>query len=172
MRAQPTLRISAPYYDDATYIDALAQSARDSIGALSAPPEKIIASFHGMPQEYVDKGDPYFAHCVRTTELLRASLNMSADQLLMTFQSRFGPSEWLKPYTDETIARLAQEGVRRIAVLTPGFAADCLETLEEIAQENIPPLILQPVVALRPLRERARWWGAGDGYFFSCFHKQ
>lgn len=136
MRAQPTLRISAPYYDDATYIDALAQSARDSIGALSAPPEKIIASFHGMPQEYVDKGDPYFAHCVRTTELLRASLNMSADQLLMTFQSRFGPSEWLKPYTDETIARLAQEGVRRIAVLTPGFAADCLETLEEIAQEN------------------------------------
>jgi ferrochelatase len=96
----------------------------------------IVASFHGMPKEYVDKGDPYQAQCIATTEALRKRLGPDAPKLLLTFQSRFGNAEWLKPYTDKTIEQLAKDGVRRIAVVTPGFSADCLETLEEIAQEN------------------------------------
>ncbi len=89
-----------------------------------------------MPQEYVDKGDPYYAQCVATTDALRARLGLDEKGLMLTFQSRFGFDEWLQPYTDKTIEGLAKSGVRRIAVVTPGFAADCLETLEEIAQEN------------------------------------
>ena len=89
-----------------------------------------------MPKAYVDKGDPYRAHCIATTEALRSRLGLDATKLLLTFQSRFGNAEWLQPYTDKTIAKLAKDGVRRIAVVMPGFAADCLETLEEIAQEN------------------------------------
>jgi ferrochelatase len=96
----------------------------------------LVASFHGMPKEYVDKGDPYKAHCVATVDALRKRLKLDSSKLLLTFQSRFGYAEWLQPYTDETMKRLASEGVRRIAVVMPGFAADCLETLEEIAQEN------------------------------------
>jgi ferrochelatase len=89
-----------------------------------------------MPQKYVDQGDPYFSHCVATTESLRKRLGADAPRLLLTFQSRFGNDVWLQPYTDKTVEKLAREGVRRIAVVTPGFSADCLETLEEIAQEN------------------------------------
>ena len=89
-----------------------------------------------MPQEYVDKGDPYQAQCIATTDALRARLGPAAPKLLLTFQSRFGNAEWLQPYTDKTVEQLAKDGVRRIAVVMPGFAADCLETLEEIAQEN------------------------------------
>ena len=95
-----------------------------------------MASFHGMPKSYVDKGDPYQSHCVATTEALRRRLGMDETKLLLTFQSRFGNDEWLQPYTDKTIEKLAKDGVKRIAVVTPGFSADCLETLEEIAQKN------------------------------------
>jgi protoporphyrin/coproporphyrin ferrochelatase len=136
MRAQPTLRISPPYYDDPDYIEALAVSINTHLAALPFQPELIVASFHGMPKEYVDKGDPYQAQCIATTEALRKRLGLDASKLLLTFQSRFGNAEWLKPYTDKTIEQLAKDGVRRIAVVTPGFSADCLETLEEIAQEN------------------------------------
>jgi protoporphyrin/coproporphyrin ferrochelatase len=136
MRAQPTVRVAPPYYDAPDYIDALAGSIDAHLATLSFEPELIVASFHGMPQEYVDRGDPYFAHCVATTEALRRRLRMEPAQLLLTFQSRFGRAEWLQPYTDKTIEQLARDGVRRIAVVMPGFAADCLETLEEIAQEN------------------------------------
>lgn len=136
MRAQPTLRVSPPYYDDADYIDALAVSIEKQLATLSFVPEVIVASFHGMPQKYIDKGDPYQAQCVATTEALRRRLGPNAPRLLLTFQSRFGFDAWLQPYTDKTIAQLAKDGVRRIAVVMPGFAADCLETLEEIAQEN------------------------------------
>ncbi len=136
MRAQPTLRVSPPYYDDPDYIEALAVSIDAHLASLSFRPELIVASFHGMPQAYVDKGDPYQAQCVATTESLRKRMGLDASKLLLTFQSRFGFDEWLKPYTDDTVARLAKQGVRRIAVVTPGFSADCLETLEEIAQEN------------------------------------
>jgi protoporphyrin/coproporphyrin ferrochelatase len=136
LRAQPTLRVTPPYYDDPTYIEALAVSIETHLAKLPFQPELIVASFHGMPRKYVDKGDPYERQCVATTASLRKRLKLDASKLLLTFQSRFGSDEWLQPYTDKTMERLAKEGVRRIAVLTPGFSADCLETLEEIAQEN------------------------------------
>jgi protoporphyrin/coproporphyrin ferrochelatase len=136
MRAQPTLRVSPPYYDDPAYIDALAASIDGHLATLPFKPELIVASFHGMPKEYVDKGDPYQGQCIATTDALRKRLGLDEKKLLLTFQSRFGNAEWLQPYTDKTIEQLARDGVRRIAVVMPGFAADCLETLEEIAQEN------------------------------------
>ena len=136
MRAQPVLRVTPPYYADATYIDALAVSIQTHLATLPFTPELIVASFHGMPKDYIDKGDPYQQHCVATTELLRKRMGLDDNKLLLTFQSRFGFDEWLQPYTDKTMERLGKEGVRRIAVLTPGFSSDCLETLEEIAQEN------------------------------------
>jgi protoporphyrin/coproporphyrin ferrochelatase len=136
MRAQPTLRVTPPYYDDPDYIEALAVSINAHLATLPFQPELIVASFHGMPQEYVDKGDPYQAQCIATTDALRKRMGLDASKLILTFQSRFGFDEWLKPYTDMTIEKLAKEGVRRIAVVMPGFSADCLETLEEIAQEN------------------------------------
>ena len=136
LRAQPTLRVSPPYYDDPNYIEALAVSIEAHLASLPFKPEMIVASFHGMPQAYVDKGDPYQAQCIATTEALRKRLGLDATKLLLTFQSRFGYDAWLQPYTDATMAKLGKDGVKRIAVVMPGFAADCLETLEEIAQEN------------------------------------
>jgi ferrochelatase len=136
MRAQPTLRVTPPYYDDPEYIEALAVSITAYLASLPFQPERIVASFHGMPQQYIDKGDPYQAQCIATTEALRKRMGLDATKLMLTFQSRFGFDQWLQPYTDKTIAQLAKDGVRRIAVVTPGFSADCLETLEEIAQEN------------------------------------
>ena len=136
MRAQPTLRVTPPYYDTPDYIEAIGGSIESHLATLSFKPELIVASFHGMPKEYVDKGDPYQAQCIATVDALRARLGLDASKLLLTFQSRFGNAEWLQPYTDKTIEQLAKDGVRRIAVVMPGFAADCLETLEEIAQEN------------------------------------
>jgi ferrochelatase len=136
MRAQPTLRVTPPYYDDPDYIDALAVSIDAHLATLPFQPELIVASFHGMPQKYIDKGDPYQAQCAATTEALRKRMGLDASKLLLTFQSRFGFDAWLQPYTDKTMERLAKDGVRRIAVVMPGFSADCLETLEEIAQEN------------------------------------
>jgi ferrochelatase len=135
-RAQPTLRVTPPYYRDAAYIDALATSIDRHLAAQPFRPEIIVASFHGMPQSYIDKGDPYRTHCVATTDALRQRMGLDDSKLMLTFQSRFGFDEWLQPYTDKTIEKLASDGVRRIAVVTPGFSADCLETLEEIAQEN------------------------------------
>jgi protoporphyrin/coproporphyrin ferrochelatase len=136
LRAQPTLRVTPPYYDDSFYIEALAASIDAHLKTLPFQPELIVASFHGMPQKYVDKGDPYQAQCVATTEALRRRMGLDASKLLLTFQSRFGFDEWLQPYTDKTMERLGKEGVKRIAVVMPGFSADCLETLEEIAEEN------------------------------------
>lgn len=136
MRAQPTVRFTPPYYDDTAYIEALASSIKHHLATLPFTPERILASFHGMPQSYVDKGDPYQAQCVATVEALRARMGLDETGLMLTFQSRFGNDPWLQPYTDQTIAQLAKDGVRRLVVVTPGFAADCLETLEEIAQEN------------------------------------
>jgi ferrochelatase len=106
---------------------------RRSIAALDFEPEVVIASFHGLPVEYVEKGDPYQSHCVETARLLRGALGWDENRLMLTFQSRFGRAEWLKPYTAQTIEDLARKGVKRVAVITPGFSADCVETLEEIA---------------------------------------
>lgn len=136
MRFQPTLRVAAPYYAESTYIDALAASVTAAQAKLAFKPELIVASYHGMPEDYVGKGDPYAEQCAETTALLRKKLKLNDERLIMTFQSRFGTAEWLKPYTDATIKSLAERGVKNIAVITPGFSADCLETLEEIAIEN------------------------------------
>jgi ferrochelatase len=136
MRWQPTIRVAPPYYDDPVYIDALAASMKSALDRLSFRPDMILASFHGMPEDYVRKGDPYRSQCETTVALLRVAMGLSDDKLLLTFQSRFGPAEWLKPYTDATVKALAERGVKNLAVITPGFAADCLETLEEIAMEN------------------------------------
>lgn len=133
MRWQPALRVVPPYHDDPVYIGALAGSVRDELARLAFEPEVIVASFHGIPKSYFEKGDPYYCHCHKTARLLRAALGRDEKQLLLTFQSRFGPEEWLKPYTDETVVDLARQGVKRIAVINPGFVSDCLETLEEIA---------------------------------------
>ena len=136
MRDQPALRVVPPYYDDPVYIEALATSIEAELKHLPFAPDVILASFHGIPKSYVEEGDPYPRHCEETVRLLRQRLNLGADKLKLTFQSRFGRAEWLTPYTDVTVAELARSGVKNLAVVTPGFAADCLETLEEIAVEN------------------------------------
>jgi ferrochelatase len=109
---------------------------RVQLAALDFEPEIIMASYHGIPQSYFDKGDPYYCHCAKTTRLLREKLQMSPERLLMTFQSRFGPAKWLEPATDTTLKALGDKGVKSVAVVTPGFTADCLETIEEIGIEN------------------------------------
>ena len=136
MRWQPAVRIAPPWHDDPAYIDALADSMRVQLAALDFEPEIIMASYHGIPQSYFDKGDPYYCHCAKTTRLLREKLQMSPERLLMTFQSRFGPAKWLEPATDTTLKALGDKGVKSVAVVTPGFTADCLETIEEIGIEN------------------------------------
>ena len=136
MRWQPALRVAPAYFDNPAYIDALATSLEQSLAKLSFKPEVIIASFHGMPEEYLRKGDPYYCQCHATARLLRERLKLDQSRLMLTFQSRFGPAEWLKPYTDVTVKALAERGVKNLAVITPGFSSDCLETLEEIAMEN------------------------------------
>ncbi len=136
MRWQPALRMAAPYYDDPVYIDALASSIRAGLANLDFEPEIVLASYHGIPQAYFDQGDPYYCHCAKTTRLLGEALKLDGERLKMTFQSRFGRGEWLKPYTADTVRELASRGVKRVVVVTPGFAADCLETLEEIGVEN------------------------------------
>jgi ferrochelatase len=136
MRLQPSVRIAPPWYDDATYIEALANSVNAALSGLPFTPDVILASFHGMPEEYLRKGDPYHCQCAVTARLLGEKLGLAEDKFRMTFQSRFGTAEWLKPYTDMTVKSLAESGVKNLAIITPGFTADCLETLEEIAMEN------------------------------------
>jgi ferrochelatase len=136
MRWQPALRTVPPYHDDPVYIAALATSIREQVAALPFEPEKVVASFHGLPRAYFEKGDPYYCHCAKTARLLREELGWDEERLPLTFQSRLGRARWLEPYTDATITRLAREGVKNLAVVTPGFVADCVETLEEIAIQN------------------------------------
>ncbi|CAN7350195.1 ferrochelatase [Pararhizobium sp. LjRoot238] len=135
MRWQPALRTVPPYHDDPVYIDALANSITGHLATLDWEPEVVLASFHGIPQSYFDKGDPYYCQCQKTARLLREKLGWPKEKLQVTFQSRFGPEEWLQPYTDKTVEKLAQEGIKRIAIINPGFVSDCLETLEEIAEQ-------------------------------------
>jgi ferrochelatase len=123
------------YPAEPVYIEALAASVERHLAGLDFEPEVVIASYHGIPKSYSQRGDPYYEQCLTTSRLLAERLGWDGKKLLTTFQSRFGPEEWLQPYTDETVARLAREGVKSIAVLNPGFVSDCLETLEEIAVE-------------------------------------
>ena len=136
MRWQPTLRVAPPWHDESAYIKAVADSIRSHLATLSFEPEVILASFHGVPFAYLLKGDPYHCQCAKTARLLREELGLPADRFILTFQSRFGPAKWLQPYTDETVKALAQKGVKKLAIVTPGFTADCLETIEEIGIEN------------------------------------
>jgi protoporphyrin/coproporphyrin ferrochelatase len=135
-RRQPALRILPAYYEDPYYIEVLASSLKAELKSLPFTPDVIIASYHGMPKDYVAKGDPYQNQCARTTELLRKQLGVDDTKLMMTFQSRFGRAQWLEPYTINTVRSLARRGVQNLVVMMPGFSADCLETLEEIAVEN------------------------------------
>ena len=135
-RVQPALRFLPAYYEDPYYIEVLASSLQAELKSLPFTPDVILASYHGVPKEAVAKGDPYQAQCTRTTELLRAQLGLDETKLTMSFQSRFGRAQWLEPYTIATVRALARKGVKNLVVITPGFSADCLETLEEIKVEN------------------------------------
>jgi ferrochelatase len=136
MRSQPALRIAAPYYSDPTYIEMVATSLRGRLARLDFVPEVILVSFHGIPTVQVEKGDPYLDQCLETWRLLREQLQLGADRFPITFQSRFGRQRWLEPATDATIVDLARKGVKNLVVVTPGFSADCLETLHELAVED------------------------------------
>ncbi|ARM89935.1 ferrochelatase [Rhizobium sp. CIAT894] len=135
MRWQPALRTVPDYHDDEAYIEALAKSVENHLSTLDWKPEMLLASFHGIPMSYFKKGDPYYCQCQKSGRLLRERLGLTKENFMVTFQSRFGPEEWLQPYTDKTVEKLAQDGVKRIAVINPGFVSDCLETLEEIAEQ-------------------------------------
>jgi ferrochelatase len=136
MRWQPTLRVAPPYHDDPVYIQSMVTSLKKGLAQLDFEPEVILATFHGVPKEYLLKGDPYHCQCVKTWRLMREAMGLSPDKFMMSFQSRFGPAEWLKPYTDETVEALAKKGVKKLALIAPGFSSDCLETLEELDGEN------------------------------------
>ena len=133
IRWQPALRFAPPFYDHADYVAALAGSLKDHLGGLDFTPDKIIASYHGLPKDYIDKGDPYYRHCLATSAALAKTLGFDDDMLITTFQSRMGAKEWVRPYTEDTVGELARSGVRKLVVLTPAFISDCVETLEEIA---------------------------------------
>jgi ferrochelatase len=135
-RRQPAIRVLPAYYDDPYYIEVLASSLKAQIKSLSFTPDAIVASYHGLPKACSDKGDPYESQCRRTTELLREQMGLDETKLILTYQSRFGRAKWLGPYTIKTMKTLAKKGVKNLVVITPGFSADCLETLEEIAVEN------------------------------------
>ena len=130
MRWQPAIRTLPPYHDDPAYIAALKESIESQLAGLDFVPERIVASFHGMPKRTLELGDPYHCHCQKTARLLSEAMNR---ELTIAFQSRFGPAKWLGPATDETLEALPAQGVRKVAVVAPGFSADCLETLEELA---------------------------------------
>ncbi len=132
---QPAIRVVEPYFDHPKYIDALASSVEDEWPNLEFEPQKLLVSFHGLPRRYLLEGDPYHCHCMKTARLLRQRLGWSGERLSVAFQSRFGSEEWLKPYAVEEVVRLARGGCERLAVMAPGFASDCIETLEEIQDE-------------------------------------
>ena len=134
-RNLPGLSIIRDYYQHPLFIQALAQSVRD-YQAVHGQPEKLLMSFHGIPQPYADKGDPYADRCRITGQLVAQALGLSAEQYAISFQSRFGKQEWIKPYTDVVLEDWAKQGVKSVQVMSPAFSADCLETLEELARET------------------------------------
>ncbi|MGB3337934.1 MAG: ferrochelatase [Devosia sp.] len=136
MRWQPAVRTAPAYFDDAKYIETLGNSIRDGVAALDFEPDLVITSYHGMPVEYLQRGDPYHCQCHKTTRLVREYLGWDKSRIMVTFQSRFGPTKWLEPYTDVTLEALPGKGVKKVAILAPAFSADCIETLEEIAMQG------------------------------------
>ncbi len=135
MRRVPALRVIDAYHDHPGYIKALAQSINE-YWVKNGRPNKLVLSFHGLPRRSLDLGDPYHCHCLTTGRLLATELGLAKEQFVITFQSRFGRAEWLTPYTQPTLVALGKEGIGRVDVACPGFVSDCLETLEEIAQEG------------------------------------
>jgi protoporphyrin/coproporphyrin ferrochelatase len=136
LRWQPAIRVAPPYFEEPAYIDAIAQSIRSHLASIDFEPEGLVCSFHGMPQSYLELGDPYHCQCQKTSRLVREKLNWPAERWHTTFQSQFGRDPWLQPYTIDTMERLAKSGIKRLAIVSPGFSADCLETLEELDMEN------------------------------------
>ena len=132
---QPPSRTVPAYFDRPSYIDALAKSVERSYAMMDQKPDILVCSYHGVPERYLMEGDPYHCQCQKTTRLLKERLGWDDSQIVTTFQSKFGPEEWLKPYTVEEVARLAETGKKKIAVIAPAFSADCIETLEEINEE-------------------------------------
>ena len=132
---QPAVRTIQPYFDQPEYIDALARSVEEAYAKAKKKPDILVCSYHGMPKRYLMQGDPYHCQCQKTTRLLRERLGWDESQITTTFQSVFGPEEWLRPYTVEHVAELAKQGKKNIAVMAPAFSADCIETLEEINEE-------------------------------------
>tara|TARA_B000000532_G_scaffold212668_1_gene182861 strand:- start:323 stop:1318 length:996 start_codon:yes stop_codon:yes gene_type:complete len=135
MRWQPSLQIIPHYESDPLYIKAICKSIEDRISKINWKPDIIMASYHGIPKKYFDKGDPYHCYCHKTTRLISENIKTSIP-IMTTFQSRFGPQEWLQPYTDKTLEKLPKEDKKNILVICPGFASDCVETLEEISMEG------------------------------------
>ncbi len=136
MRWQPAVRTAPAYFEDEKYIETLANSIRDGVAALPFVPDVVITSYHGMPVSYLERGDVYHCQCYKTTRLVREYLGWPKERLMVTFQSRFGPTKWLEPYTDVTLAALPARGVKKVAILAPAFSADCIETLEEINMQG------------------------------------
>lgn len=132
-RWQPAIRTLPPYFETDIYVESLARSIADGVAALDFEPDVVITSYHGMPVEYLTNGDPYHCQCFKTTRLVREHLGWSKERIMVTFQSRFGPSKWLQPYTDETLMALPKQGKKKVAICAPAFSVDCIETLEEIA---------------------------------------
>ena len=135
-RQMPALRFVPPYADHPEYINALKQSVAEAVGHLSWTPDRYLITFHGIPQRYVDEGDPYRRQCEETARQLATALGLADDEWVSGFQSRFGKEPWLEPYTEDVLARLGGQGVRRLVAICPGFTADCLETLDEIGREG------------------------------------
>ena len=135
MRWQPSLQIIPHYESNPLYIKAISKSIKNKIGKINWKPDLIMASYHGIPKKYFEKGDPYHCYCHKTTRLIREEAKLQIP-IITTFQSRFGPQEWLQPYTDKTLESLPKEGKKNILVICPGFASDCVETLEEISMEG------------------------------------
>ena len=131
----PELRFINQYFEEEKYIETLASSIEEFWGK-NGKPQKIIFSYHGIPKRYLTNGDPYHCYCLKTTRLVKEKMKLSDDQIMTTFQSRFGREEWLQPYTSETLKELPGKGVKDIHIISPGFSADCLETLEELEEEN------------------------------------
>jgi ferrochelatase len=163
LRFVPALRVVPPYYVHPGYIDALVQSVREAMTPLPRPPDKILMSFHGIPQRFVDGGDPYASHCEATARSLAARAGWEHGSYLLTYQSRAGREPWLRPYTDETLVELARTGARQVLVICPGFVADCLETIDEIGHVGLEQFRAaggETLQLVAGLNDRPRWIAA------------
>ena len=159
-RFVPTLRVVPPYYAHTAYIEALAQSVRDAMADRPQPPEKVVISFHGIPQSFVDCGDPYASHCEATARALAARAGWETGTYLIAYQSRAGREPWLLPNTDDTLIELGRSGVRDVMVICPGFVADCLETIDEIGyvgQEQFRSVGGDTLQLVPCLNDRPQW---------------